>query len=64
MPRKINMKNDERACRAQMAVDLGEEGGDSAIVDLLANLRHLCDREGLDFAELDSMAYIHYITEA
>ena len=63
MPRKINMKNEGRAERAQIAVDLQEEGGDTGIVDLLANLRHLCDREGLDFAELDSMAYAHYIAE-
>ena len=60
---KIKPKNEGRAERAQIAVDLQEEGGDTGIVDLLANLRHLCDREGLNFAELDSMAYAHYIAE-
>jgi hypothetical protein len=32
-------------------------------VDLLANLRHFCDVEGLDFAELDRAAYRHYSAE-
>lgn len=62
MPRQ-KAKNQERATRAQMAVDLQEEGGDAGIIDLLANLRHLCDREGLDFDELDHMAYTHYASE-
>lgn len=56
-------QNQERAERAQMAVDMQEEGGEPGIVDLLANLRHLCDREGLDFSNLDRMAYQHYIEE-
>lgn len=63
MDRKMKQKNQDRAERAQQAVDLQEEGGDTGIVDLLANLRHLCDREGLDFAKLDRMAYAHYVLE-
>ena len=33
------------------------------VTDALADLRHLCDRRGYDFAELDRTAYSHYIEE-
>jgi len=35
----------------------------TAIVDLLADIRHWCDLHGQEFAELDSRAYGHYTTE-
>lgn len=35
----------------------------TAITDLLADLRHLCDAKGLDFADLDRIAYNHYSHE-
>jgi hypothetical protein len=34
------------------------------VSDLLANLRHLCDQERLDYAELDTDAYDHYAVDA
>ena len=38
--------------------------GDSEdVTDLLADLRHFCDKEGLDFGELDSTAHRHYTAE-
>lgn len=33
------------------------------ITDLLADIRHFCDANGLDFANLDRMAYQHYLAE-
>jgi hypothetical protein len=33
------------------------------VVDMLADLRHLCDVNGWDFADLDRQAYQHYSTE-
>lgn len=33
------------------------------LTDLLADLRHWCDSKGIDFAECDSNAYNHYVTE-
>jgi len=33
------------------------------IIDLLTDLRHLCDRHDLCFAGLDRIAYAHYATE-
>lgn len=33
------------------------------VTDMLADLRHLCDQEELDFAKLDKLAYEHYLRE-
>lgn len=33
------------------------------VCDILADLRHLCDKLGLDFAERDAVAYEHYSAE-
>jgi hypothetical protein len=35
-------------------------GAEEDIAFLLGNLRHLCDREGFDFAKLDKSAYLYY----
>lgn len=44
---------------------LGESGtpDDGTVSDLLADLRHYCDREDLDFAVLDRVAYVNYTEE-
>ena len=52
--------------RAQFAErHLPSEGEtlDKRITAALADLRHLCDREGLDFADLDRSAYTYYSLE-
>jgi hypothetical protein len=33
------------------------------LVDLLADARHWCDRNGEDYAALDRLAYHHYLAE-
>ena len=38
-------------------------GAQENVVDMLADLRHLCDVKGWDFADLDRQAYQHYIEE-
>ena len=59
-------ENRERAKRAAKVLG-GYSGGaddlESDIADLLADLRHLCDGLGLDFAELDKCGYRHYSAE-
>lgn len=48
-------------------IDDSDERGEAftyAIADALANLRHLADQEGLDFAALDRQAYGYYSDEA
>ena len=51
---------------AKRAILAGYEAGEPPphlIVDLLADLRHLCDGLGLDFGDLDRLAYQHYAVE-
>jgi len=50
------------AFRAETGLDDGD-GMDTAIGDLLADLAHLCDVEGLDFANLLARADDHYTAE-
>ena len=56
--------NKARAKRTERRLPSPEEPMDWRIVDLLANMRHLCDQYDLDFAELDRRAYQHYRAEA
>ena len=66
--------NKDRAQRAIKAVEAydetREDAGDCAagdyvtpIIDLLADLRHLCDQEGVCFATLSVTAEAHYRIE-
>ncbi len=69
MPEKIKLKpeNQKRASRIYTALDMGRylfgQEESEAITDALADLRHLCDRHGLVFGDLDRMAHEHYTTE-
>jgi hypothetical protein len=47
----------------RIAVIEDGQGRELAVVDLLANLMHLCDRDGFDFDELMAAADDHYFTE-
>lgn len=57
--------NAERAVR--LANTLRGYGSDDTnrccLIDLLTDARHWCDRNGTSFAELDKLAYQHYIAE-
>ena len=35
----------------------------TSIIDALTDLRHLCDTECMDFANMDRTAYAHYLKE-
>lgn len=53
----------KRALLASSTADRAEFNPGLAIADVLADLRHLCDRLGLDFARIDKQAHGHYISE-
>ena len=36
---------------------------ETAVTDLLSNIRHFCDIKALAFSELDNCAYGHYVAE-
>ena len=51
------------AKRAILAACENSEDPEAGVTDLLADLRHLCDGLGWDFATLDGAAYRHYAEE-
>jgi hypothetical protein len=59
--------NAQRSNRFEAAMmSLHEEYGDdpqAVLIDLLADARHWCDAHGESFAELDRLAYRHYLAE-
>lgn len=57
---KERARRAEKALRAQKYWDCGES---YAVSDILCDLRHLCDREGWDFAKLSDNGYEHYCAE-
>lgn len=67
--RSRDPRNDHQARRADAALNLyvnGLEAADDkgvAVRELLADLRHWCDRNGMDYADEDRRAYQHYLAE-
>lgn len=64
------MTNDQRSERTAYALGAyraytGDSGTtlDEDVTDLLTDLRHFCDRHGLDFPTLNHIAYEHYLAE-
>lgn len=55
--------NLDAAKRARRKILNDENSVEHDIRDMLANLRHLCDAVGLDFAEVDRLAYRTYREE-
>lgn len=66
----MNMTNDRRidAARAALARAAWVRGetpcyGDEAVIDLLADLRHLCTAAGIDFDTCNRLAAMHFANE-
>ncbi len=53
--------------RAAILKQAKEQGGSkwdaTGVTDALANIMHICDESGLDFAECESRARNHYLCE-
>ncbi len=57
--------NEKRVSRARIAIaPYGNGDTRDDICDLLANLMHLCDCEGLDFDEIAESARMHFAAES
>jgi len=58
-----------RAEKARRTLRLGgyrnddRKGVPEDVIDILADLRHLCDKRGWDFGGLDRSGYNHYLAE-
>lgn len=59
------MTNEDRSFRAGNALELYDVGieGESALVDILTDLRHYCEEEKIDFARCNSIAQWNYNAE-
>ena len=64
MPQEMQELRLEAARKAIATVfDAEEIGLESSISDLLGNLMHLCDAEGIDFEERVAMGHFHHDEE-
>lgn len=59
---RTNAERAERAYRRVLNYE-DESSVEECISDLLADLRHLCDKSGYDFAKRDRVAYENYLAE-
>lgn len=57
------MNNFDLLDRLERALGFLYGRDNDAIVRILADLRHLCDRKGLSFAVLDQAAQEHYLAD-
>ena len=62
-----NQDRAESACKAverfSDALDMGDEDDDTRISDLLCNMMHFCDQQGVDFHDCLERASRNYETE-
>jgi hypothetical protein len=60
----MTTEHEERLALARKALDAyGRCDDETRIVDLLADLMHLCDQLNTDYHELEARAYNHYLGE-
>lgn len=61
----VTAQNSRRVERVARTIrSYGDDGDDETkLIDLLADARHWCDQNGLSFAKLDRLAYMHYVAE-
>ena len=63
---KLNTNQRARSRKAVKILNRSYERGQhlTNVVDMLTDLRHLCDVKNIDFYEADTRAYEHYQEEA
>ena len=63
-----NPTNENRANWAENAInnycqETGDDDTETGMTDLLADMMHLCDRDGFDFSTSLARAEMHYLEE-
>jgi hypothetical protein len=53
----------QRIKRCEDALTGYSDGNSFSLIDLLADARHWCDANDQDYADLDRIAYQHYLAE-
>lgn len=65
--RQIKRSSFYREIRKAVHKQAKQQGGDihdsTGVVDLLANVMHICDESDLDFADCERQARNHYLAE-
>lgn len=62
--KQIIVNNTRRTKRVERLIKAGNyEAGYTAVRDMLADLRHYCDANDINFADEDRAAYQHYLHE-
>ena len=60
----MTLSNHKRAMRCLHAITAySDDDARTNLVDFLADARHWCDQHGENYAELDRIAYQHYLVE-
>ena len=62
----MNPTNGRRAAKARKALaayKLERDGVRTALIDLLTDVRHLCDKEGFSLRAIECTADMHYKSE-
>ena len=66
-PTQPTMTNQSRIDAAQRAIDAhvgyNEQSAEECIIDLLTDLRHLCEAEDVDFTRAIRMSKVHFEEE-
>lgn len=62
-PEPPRYKHGQTVAKRALLAATEDDDPEDAIVDLLADLRHLCDALGLSMADLDKRAHSHYLAE-
>jgi hypothetical protein len=64
MPKKkLSSINKERSARAEKALSFYEDAAEENVTDLLTDLRHYCEQEGIHFTTVVVMSDIHHEEE-
>jgi hypothetical protein len=58
-----NLERKTRRLRNALREIYGDEPPETLVTDALADMRHLCDADGVSYSAADRMAQSHYLTE-
>ena len=58
-----NLKRKTKRLRNALREIYGDEPPETLITDALADMRHLCDVDGVSYSAADRMAQSHYLDE-
>ena len=58
-----NLERKTKRLRSALREIYGDEPPETLVTDALADMRHLCDADGVSYSAADRMAQSHYLDE-